>query len=344
MERKDKKIAMMKDNRNTDIPKIVYEPVNGKLAPEKRLESSLQLSELVTKMATHVICHIIVDYEEQLSEERFSVASAFLQRMTSTHLCNHKLTKEGIVLKYKGEVFQLHEEYKTMTLTRSVYEHLVMFYFLFAHPKTDEERDVVWNYWKINSKKNLMDGADMEDEAVQKEIGELRKNIFSTRLGMECYKKLDEWTALGNPTQNGCIAFFRKYSPTLSKTNGPHANPLPSRGGAGMGPSESDVRRVSYNQAWRYLFGKGQKDMDMLYRHLSIHSHPIYDGLMQYQDQAQKDEGFDGIPLYLSSCFLAYLCRLFLRLIPQGDKMFDEDFTQEEIQVFKALSRITNVA
>ena len=56
------------------------------------------------------------------------------------------------------------------------------------------------------------------------------------------------------------------------------------------------------------------------------------------------DEGFDGIPLYLSSCFLAYLCRLFLRLIPQGDKMFDEDFTQEEIQVFKALSRITNVA
>ena len=84
--------------------------------------------------------------------------------------------------------------------------------------------------------------------------------------------------------------------------------------------------------------------MDMLYRHLSIHSHPIYDGLMQYQDQAQKDEGFDGIPLYLSSCFLAYLCRLFLRLIPQGDKMFDEDFTQEEIQVFKALSRITNVA
>ena len=316
----------MNEKQRVDVSKIVLAPVNGKLSPEQRLESSLRLSELVTKMATHVICHIIVDFEEQLAEEHFSVANAFLQRVTSTHLCNHKLTKEGIVLKYKGEAFQLHEEYKTMTLTRSVYEHLVMFYFLFTHPKTDEERGVVWNYWKINSKKNLMDGADMEDEAVQKEIGELRKNIFSTRLGMECYKKLDEWTALGNPTQNGCIAFFRKPTSTV-----------PQQGW-------SDVRRVSYNQAWRYLFGKGQKDMDMLYRHLSIHSHPIYDGLMQYQDQAQKDEGFDGVPLYLSSCFLAYLCRLFLRLIPQGDKMFDEDFTQEEIQVFKALSRITNVA
>lgn len=284
----------------------------------------------MTKMATHVICHTIVDYEELLAEERFSVASAFLERVTSTHLCNHKLTKEGIVLRFKGEAFQLHEEYKTMTLTRSVYEHLVMFYFLFTHPKTDEERSVVWNYWKINSKKNLMDGADMEDEAVQKEIGALRNNIFTTRLGMECYKKLDEWTALGNPTQNGCIAFFKKR---VDNAQRPMFN-----------SQCSDVRRVSYNQAWRYLFGKNQEDMDQLYRHLSIHSHPIYDGLMQYQDQAQNDEGFDGIPLYLSSCFLAYLCRLFLRLLPQGDKMFDEDFTQEEIQVFKALSRVTNVA
>ncbi|MBO7141346.1 MAG: hypothetical protein J6W19_12310 [Prevotella sp.] len=322
----------MKDNNNTNISRIVLAPVDGKLPPKERLESSLEMSDLMTKMATHVICHVIVDYEELLAEERFSVASAFLERVTSTHLCNHKLTKEGIVLRFKGEAFQLHEEYKTMTLTRSVYEHLVMFYFLFTHPKTDEERSVVWNYWKINSKKNLMEttmghGDRNTDPSLGQvpvpmthlEIEALRKEIFSTRLGMECYKKLDEWTAPDKPTINGTIAFVRRQNAV-------------------------DVRRVSYNQAWRYLFGKSQEDMDQLYRHLSIHSHPIYDGLMQYQDQAQKDEGFDGIPLYLSSCFLAYLCRLFLRLIPQGDKMFDEDFTEEEIQVFKALSRVTNIA
>ena len=83
--------------------------------------------------------------------------------------------------------------------------------------------------------------------------------------------------------------------------------------------------------------------MDMLYRHLSIHSHPIYNGLLQYQDQAVRDEGYDGVPLYLSCCFLAYLCRLFLRLIPNGDKMFDNDFRKEEILIFRALSRVTNV-
>lgn len=311
---------MMKDKKIVDASKTALAPLNGNLPPQKRLESCLRLSELVTKMATHVICHTIVDFEERLKEERFSVASAFIERVTSTHLCNHKLTKEGIVLKYQGEAFQLHEEFKTMTLTRSAYEHLVMFYFLYAHPKTAEERSVVWDYWKINSKKNLLDfDADgnvlsgiWSDEA-QNELESLRKNIFSTRLGMECYKKLDEWTATDKPTQNGCIAFFWRQG-------------------------RYDVRRVSYNQAWRYLFSKSQEDMNMLYRHLSIHSHPIYHGLQQYQDQGQKDEGFDGVPLYLSSCFVAYLCRLFLRLLPNGDKIFDADFSEEERLIFKVLS------
>ena len=357
----------MKDKQHVDVSAIVLAPVNEGLPPQQRLESSLRLSDLMTKMATHVICHVIVDYEELLAEERFSVASAFLERVTSTHLCNHKLTKEGIVLRYKGEAFQLHEEYKTMTLTRSVYEHLVMFYFLFSHPKTDEERSVVWNYWKINSKKNLMETSSPTPQQPHsptpspspegREVGAvkaspsggggwgpievLRKEIFSTRLGMECYQKLDEWTAPDKPTQNGAIAFFRKRADNgqSSMVNGQSSmvNGQPSM----VNGQCYDVRRVSYNQAWRYLFGKGQEDMDQLYRHLSIHSHPIYDGLMQYQDQAQKDEGFDGVPLYLSSCFLAYLCRLFLRLLPQGERMFDGEFSEDEIQVFKALSRIT---
>lgn len=323
----------MKDNRNTDIQTTVTAPVSGKLPPQERMADCLRLSDLAIRMATHVICHTIVDYEERLAEERFSVASAFLQRVTSTHLCNHKLTKEGIVLRYKGEAFQLHEEFKTMTLTRSVYEHLVMFYFLYEHPATDEERRVVWNCWKINSKKNLMEnisagagaggGRQAQDEA--QEIEALRREIFATRLGMECCQKLDEWTAPDKPTQNGCIAFFRKAAGADR-----HATAA----------ADYDVRRVSYNQAWRYIFGRNQGEMDMLYRHLSIHSHPIYDGLLQYQDQGQGDEGFDCVPLYLSACFLACLCRLFLRLLPQGMKMFDDDFTQEEIRLFNGLGRV----
>ena len=301
------------------------------------LEETIHQSEIITDIATRIISHAIVDFEEQLSDERYSVASAFLQRVTSTHLCNQKLTKEGIVYQYGGLDFQLHESYKTTTLTRSVYEHLVMFYFIYEHPTTDEARDVVWNYWKINSQKNMLDYlsgvavadyGDGKDATAKRraraeeymEIESLRRAIFATRTGYLCREKLDEWTAPDKPTQNGIIAFFH------------------NRG-------RLDVRRVSYNQAWKYLFP--QDDMTDLYRHLSIHCHPIYNGLLQYQSQMEDDDDAAAIPLFLSNCFLACLCRLFLNQLPGGRQnksrnetispLLSKELTEEEYRVFKTL-------
>ena len=127
MIRKDYK----RNKPNNDVAAIVSAPLNDKLAPKQRFRSSLELSDLVVKMAVYIIGHTLIDFEDQLKDERLSAASAFLQRVMSTHICNHKLTKEGIEYQFGDEVFRLHEEYKTMTLTRSVYEHLTVFYFLF---------------------------------------------------------------------------------------------------------------------------------------------------------------------------------------------------------------------
>jgi hypothetical protein len=329
---KEEKTIQFKRMKMQEVAALVAAPLNEELRPEERTESCLVLSDLVVRMVTHVICHVIVDYEAQLQEERLSVANAFLQRVTSTHLCNHKLTREGITFEYNGQAFDLHEEYKTMTLTRSVYEHLVMFYFLFAHPKSAEERSVVWNYWKINSKKNLLESLSRNEEGgkrnensslrskaaepsveAEMEIEALRQEIFATETGRICKRRLDEWTRIGKPTQNGCIEFYRE--------NG-----------------RLEVRRVSYNQAWKYLFDK--EGMTLLYRHLSMHCHPIYNGLLQYQTQAESDEGYDGMPLYLSCCFLTHLCKLFLRLIPGGNKMLRQAFSEQERYVFNTLSQL----
>ena len=180
---------------------IIMAPLNEELPPRQRTEAAIRLSELVMQIVTHVICHIIVDFQEQLKDERLSVAHAFLQRATSTHLCNHKLTTEGIVMEYQGQSFALHEEYKTMTLTRSVYEHLAMFYYLYEQPRNAEERDIIWKYWQINSKKNLLDydaGGDTHIVEEQKEalweIEKLRTEILSSAIGTQCHRKLDEWT------------------------------------------------------------------------------------------------------------------------------------------------------
>ena len=91
--------------RMQEVAALVAAPLNEELRPEERTESCLVLSDLVVRMVTHVICHVIVDYEAQLQEERLSVANAFLQRVTSTHLCNHKLTREGITFEYNGQAF-----------------------------------------------------------------------------------------------------------------------------------------------------------------------------------------------------------------------------------------------
>jgi len=296
---------------------LVQAPFDEELQPEQRTQTAIMLSELIIKIATHIICHTLVDNQEQLKEERVSIALAFLQRVTTTHMCNHKLTAEGIVYEFNGQSFQLHEEYKATTLTRSAYEHLVMFYFLYEHPKTPAERDMVWKYWQLCSKNSLLDyhaAGDADGQRqLQEEIETLRNEMLSTPIGRQCYHKLDEWTKIGTHPSNGSIEFF--------VNNGNY-----------------DVRRVSYSQAWRYLFAN--EDMMLLYRHLSLHSHPVYNGLLQYQYQSLNDQGDDGIPLHISSSILAYLCQLFLKLVPHGDDMIKQSFSLHEQRILRAMARL----
>ena len=241
---------------------MVLAPLNEQLPPQERMATVIGLSELMMRIATYVICYALVECQELLKEERLSIAHALMQRVMTTHLCNHKLTKEGLVYEYKGEPFELHEEYKTMTLTRSVYEHLVMYYFLFEHPKNGEECHLVWKYWQSTGKS----GEVVEEDG------------------------------------------------------------------------KREVRRVAYSQAWRYLFDNDE--MASFYRNLSMHCHPVYQGLMQYQEQGQSDEGNDGLPLYFSCRFLARLCWLFLRQIPNGRNIIRKEFSQREQTLFYELFRL----
>jgi hypothetical protein len=146
-----------------------------------------------------------------------------------------------------------------MTLTRTVYEHLVVFFFLFKYPLTGEESEMIWKHWK--------------------------------RTGQ-----------IGLKTKDG------------------------------------KRERVPYAQAWKYLFAN--EELSSLYRNMSLHCHPLYNGLKEYQYQSAEEEENGWVPLYLSSCFVAYLCRLFLKLIPHGDEVVKGGFSMREQAVFYALSNI----
>lgn len=306
----------MTDHTPPSVADLVRAPFDETLQPQQRTAICIQLSELMVRIATHIVCHTLVDYQDLLDHERLSVAHAFVQRVTTTHLCNHKLTAEGLVLEYQGQPFELHEEYKTMMLTRSVYEHLAMFYFLYQHPRTVGERDIVWRYWKINSKKNLLSDEDHDNPLRQRlvaDIEQLRTEILTSPIGQQCHKKLDEWTSLTCRPSNGSLEFTGKTG-------------------------HYDVRRLNYSQAWRYLFGNS--DLEPFYRQLSLHCHPVYHGLLQFQEQATDDQGSDGIPLYFSCRFLARLCHLFLKLLPDHSQLLHGAFTPREQQLFHALADI----
>ncbi len=301
--------------------KLIYAPFDDRLPAKRRTEIAVSMSDLVMQVVTYVICRTMVDCQQLLQQnEQLRVAHAFLQRALTTHLSNHKLTTEGIVYSYQGQAFELHEEYKTTILTRSVYEHLVTFYFLFAHPKSAAERSIVWLYWQINSKKNLLSATatasvplPIAEQQTIDDIEQLRNQIKETSIGQQCWAKLDKWTSPHTLASNGCIAFTQDEG-------------------------RYDVKRVSYSQAWRYLFDNEQTAL--LYRQLSIHCHPIYDGLIQYQSQAATDEGNDAIPLYFSSSFLAQLCLLFLGLLPDGNQMTAAQFSTKELKTFRALAKL----
>ena len=147
----------------------VKAPLKESLKPEERMEVTTQLSELTTRVATYVICHTLVDYMGLLKDERISIAHAFLQRVTSTHMCNHKLTAEGLVFRYQGEEIPLQEAYKTMTLTRTVYEHLVVFFFLFKYPLTGEESEMIWKHWKRTGQIGLKTKGESTGQLLQSE-------------------------------------------------------------------------------------------------------------------------------------------------------------------------------
>ena len=55
-------------------------------------EEGFEQSDLVMRVATQVICHTLVNCQDLFLQERFAVAHAILQRVMTTHLCNHKLT------------------------------------------------------------------------------------------------------------------------------------------------------------------------------------------------------------------------------------------------------------
>ena len=285
-------------------------PFLDSLSDDIKRNVVIELSDFVTKVATTIIYYITDKYHNVNLSEKQCVANAFLQRATIYHKCNHKLTLEGIHSERDGYLLQLSDEYKTIPLTRSVYEHLAMFYYLFEFPK-GYEKDIIWNSWLISSKKILLKGPQQykkEKEKAKKEIELLKEEILSSDLGKEC---------LANPKGN-LNKFLRENIVFTIREK-----------------KEGYVcEKLSYDKAWVNLYGN-RMDLHFLYPIISMHSHPTYKGLLDFCNQSYQTIEFG---LYLSCHSLAYLCRLYMKYENIDEKLITGSFSKREQAIYDFLS------
>lgn len=260
-------------------------PIQGDASDSMKNKIIFDLSSFVTKISNNIISYTLTHLKDSLSSEQNNVAFAMFQRATISHICNHKLSKEGISIRKGDKVFTITDEYKTMPLSRSVYEYLVMFYYLFQYADNQDQREFIWNSWKIVSKKNQIQEnlSEFEEERQRalKEYKQLCNNLRNSKLAQKCiacHKGSFESSLSGN-TLFTIENEGEDYSP----------------------------RKLSYDSAWKYLY-KGHKGFSLTYKFLSMHSHPTYDGLLQFYNQ----DITIAFPLYESCHFMTYLCRLYM--------------------------------
>lgn len=286
-------------------------PLNEDIPYIDREKIAFELSGFVSSIASELICYISESPQYKELSEKENIAFAFLQRAAINHKCNHKLTREGICSERYGFQIPINDGYKTIPLTRSVYEHLAMFYYLFEYPESQEESKLIWNSWYIGSKKNLLRSDDemykAEREKARKEIEALKHSILSSELTKKC---LSEGRAKKEYLLRGDIFSIRIQGDKCS------------------------YEKLTYDKAWKYLYNDNA-DLMLLYPYLSLLSHPTYNGLSWLYNQNRKDNEYS---MYLSCNFLACLCRLFMKHMNIEEEVITKTFTKRQYGMYKFLS------
>ncbi len=286
-------------------------PVQDVASDSLKNKIIFDLSSFVTKISNNIISYALTHLKDSLSSEQNNIAFAMFQRATISHICNHKLSKEGISIRKGDKISTITDEYKTMPLSRSVYEYLVMFYYLFQYADNQDQREFLWNSWRLVSKKNQIQEnlSEFEEERQRaiKEYKNLCDNLRNSKLAKKCiacHKGLFESSLNGN-TLFTIVNEGEDYIP----------------------------RKLTYDSAWKYLYS-GNKGFSLIYKFLSMHSHPTYDGLLQFYNQDMTI----AFPLYESCHFMTYLCRLYMEHMQINKEDIIGSYTEREKGIFSFLA------
>lgn len=172
------------------------------------------------------------------------------------------------------------------TIARSLYESLISFELLYILPKTKDQQIIVFNLFKahgLNERLRVLheEERNKNPEKISDEeenINECKRNIEDTEL----YKKLNaqERKTIEN-------AFGRKYHYIFEGDN--------------------KLKGIKYEESFFLLNPQGDI-LKPLYPLFSLHCHPSYLSLLQFEDAYSEDKRTDiELSQYATQCMLAFM-------------------------------------
>ena len=204
------------------------------------------------------------------------------------------------------------------TLLRSIYEQTIVFRNLFVYPETDAEKMILLNLWKIKGLLNRQNLDNMPQEYNEKgkreadDISKLKREIKSLSeevITLSGIKAIDNYLN----KYDGKDTLFSGY---MFKKEGSVIN-----GG----------KPISFTIAPKEFFHCDELDI-VLYRLLSLHSHPSYISILQFQEVRPTHDYWDYAILLLRG-----LCLMMDIFISDFCKYYnlEVNVVSNEIQVFQ---------
>ncbi len=191
------------------------------------------------------------------------------------------------------------------TISRAVYESLIIFEILFVLPKTEEQQTIVYNFFMAHGLserlKNL--GEEMRSENIawvqeeQRDINECWDAIERTNL----YSTLDKQnkTTIKN-------AFGYKFRYIFKDDN--------------------SMKLIKWETAYKLLNVK-ENLFDSIYSLFSLHGHPSYLSLIQFRDAFKNEYRADiEMAKYSTQCILSFLSFFiidYMKLNPDIKTLYD---------------------
>lgn len=249
---------------------------------------------------------IMLDFSSKCSSNSLKEQTAlYLLKMMISNVCSIMQLSEGIAI---SKSFAIIDPITLFPLLRTVYERTYMFHNIFLEPKTEIEKNILFNIWQIrgyNNRKNVENTPPEYRKKAERELIKIE----------ELKREIDSYIEKINISENAKSQIVKAYSNDSSMTEG-YIFIYDASG------KITKFERISFSKSPKFLLGE---KLNKIYSLFSLNTHPSYLSVLQFKDMDENSINrflkmiFEGIIIY-NGIFFRDLCSV----IPEGNSYLNE--------------------